>query len=247
MRFFHHGAASRLAVRGWFPAVGLAGLLGIGACAPDPLASAPAAAASPLEEVYDRAQRQRIPADATVVGSGFFIAPGTILTSAHVLAGCGAVLVESRELGRRPAERGPLLARNDAAFLTISAVSPDVLAVADEPAAGPLWVVGFPARESGSALPLRFAVAHYEFTGNGLLMLNAEVPAGVSGGPVVDSAGRVVGLLTGRMGSASRRAVVASPVVAFRSSIERLQGTIGAAIGYGNSAAERATVKVLCK
>lgn len=232
--------------RGGSRLLALCGAVLLASCSPDE-ASAIKPEASPLEKVYDEARREGIPSDATVVGSGFFIAPRMVLTSAHVLAGCSMILVENRLLGPVAVQRRAVLAQNDAAFLATDAASGEVLAVAEEPEQGALAILGFPAQAAGQGEPVRYPAANARFTGNGLLLLDAGPPAGVSGGPVVDSRGRAVALVTGRMSGAGHR-VVASPLAAFPEALARYREGVSGARGASDPAgAKAATVKVYCK
>nr|WP_245404625.1 serine protease [Ancylobacter gelatini] len=209
------------------------------------LLSCPASAASPLERVYEDARRHPIPAAATVVGSGFFIGPTTVLTSAHVLAGCASFGVENKHMGWLPAQRGRIIADRDAALLTVSVPSDAVLSIASDATAGDFSILGFPATARGDTEPVRVRAERVEMTDDLVLLLTGNVPAGFSGGPVIDGKGRAAAILTGRMNSA-RQELAASPISVFRGGLDIREDQPPSAPAQ-MVAPSLATVKVRCK
>ncbi len=136
-------------------------------------------------------------------GSGFFLGGGRLVTAAHLVAGCVAVRVVPEGGGELPAEVEASDLELDLAVLRVRGAAAVVAELAPGlPAPGTRLVArGYPEAASSGALtglaltavelpiarpperlPLRGAVAH----------------AGMSGAPVVDARGLVVGMLLGR-------------------------------------------------
>jgi S1-C subfamily serine protease len=144
------------------------------------------------------------PAAVTRAGSGFFLGdPGRVATAAHLVAGCSAVEVVPEGGAALQAEIRSVDAALDVAELQVSGAAPTLAAlILDLPALGaaltalgyaeaasdgtlhrlPLTAIALPIPRPPERLPLRGAVAH----------------PGMSGAPVVDARGRVVGMLLGR-------------------------------------------------
>lgn len=207
--------------------------------------SCPACAAATLEEVYENARRHPIPAAATAVGTGFFVAPTTVLTSAHVLAGCESFGVENQHLGWLPAQLERVIADRDAALLSVSAPSGDILPLAAEAARGALTILGFPATAGGATDPVRARAEPVGMRDGPVLLLAGDVPAGFSGGPVLDGKGRVIAILTGRM-NGTRRQLVASPVIALHDVLNLPQNSRLSEKAEAKDPS-RGTVKIRCK
>jgi S1-C subfamily serine protease len=171
-------------------------LLILGACTRLP---AEDARATPAEAVAARGFAQ-IALHGVPLGSALAVAPGLLLTNAHVLPeGAAQVTARPGDGGAPVAAR--LLARSPGLDLAVLAV-PIGLFTAATPAAAPprigetVWAVGAP--RAGPAL----AIGQVERLGVDLPPhgpgFTARMPAlmGYSGGPVVDDQGRVHGLVT---------------------------------------------------
>jgi S1-C subfamily serine protease len=138
-------------------------------------------------------------------GSGFFISErGDILTSAHVVEGCSRLAVRGPS-GRVYAAR---IASTDGAYdLAILKVDGEVPATAVLGAEAPLpsapiAVVGFPETQAslgGATSGVGQILPPENYTQNrGLIVFNANLARGNSGGPIVDTKGQVVGIVFAR-------------------------------------------------
>ena len=141
-------------------------------------------------------------------GSGFVAASGLIVTNAHVIAGVGRPVVESRA-GRSPATPVLFDPDLDVAVLRVDRLSSRPLPVlADEVGRGTRGAaVGYPGGGSLRAEPA-VVLAQYDALGRDIYSrsltrrpvyeLQSRVRAGNSGGPVVDRNGSVVGVVFSR-------------------------------------------------
>ena len=134
------------------------------------------------------------------VGSGFFVGPDLVVTNAHVLCPVG----ESIQVGLSDDRKyvGQVLQRDDSLDLGLVRVpgataQPMPLGDVGDVAVGDRVVI------VGSPVGLDFTVqegsiSSLQRSGNGVayLQLDAKVSPGNSGGPVVDSQGRVVGIVS---------------------------------------------------
>jgi len=134
------------------------------------------------------------------VGSGFFVAPDRVLTNAHVLCEGNEPLAVHLSDGR--SGRGKPLRRDDRldlALLEVSGVEGQPLALGD---AGRLRV-GDVGVMIGSPVGLDFTVHEGRVSnldrivmGVAFMQVDARVNPGNSGGPLLDSRGRVVGVVS---------------------------------------------------
>lgn len=173
------------------------------------------------------------------VGAGFAVAPGLLLTAAHVVEGAAHLDVQLRD-GRLV--RGEVVERAagglDLALVRVP-VAPPVLALA--PAAGlrPGHVVATVGHPDGNRFTLATGLVAQE-AGDGsdpsLVRLQLPLRQGASGGPVVDRAGRVVGVV----------ALGAAGTVAFAVRIEAaraaLRGLAGVAVAASPGPAAAAPI-----
>ncbi|QIB33720.1 S1 family peptidase [Ancylobacter pratisalsi] len=196
-----------------------------------------------LRESYRQAAREGLPENAVVSASGTFIGPRAVLTSAHVVSGCAAFSVENPQLGYATAQLGSVDADRDVAVLVTSFPSAHVAALSQIVSGPELDVRGYAASLPGNA-PARSYRAHRRSVAEGAILrltLGQRLPAGLSGGPVIDAAGAVVGVLSGRLNEDERQAF-ASPVHGFARTITAYAGEAPGARGDVGAA----VVKVQC-
>jgi S1-C subfamily serine protease len=137
-----------------------------------------------------------------VEGSGWVAAPGLVATNAHVVAGEDDTTVTTEDgasLDAVPVLYDP---DNDLALLSIDAAIP-ALTLAAEPRSGtPGAVLGYPENGPYAVAPARIGdtstVISEDSYGSGpirrsIAFLRGRVRSGNSGGPLVDSRGRVMG------------------------------------------------------
>jgi S1-C subfamily serine protease len=141
-----------------------------------------------------------------VEGSGWAVAPGLIVTNAHVVAGGEDITVTTQqgvELNATPVYYEP---RDDLALLRVGADLP-VLPISSRRSEGAdAAVLGYPENGPYSLSPARIgetrATISEDSYGNGpvdrtITALGGRVRSGNSGGPLVDAEGRVVGVVFG--------------------------------------------------
>ncbi|MGB7818005.1 MAG: MarP family serine protease [Ornithinibacter sp.] len=140
------------------------------------------------------------------VGTGWVVARGRVATNAHVVAGADTVAVRVRDEG--PALEGRVVAfdaERDVAVLAVPGLDAPALDRGSALAAGePAVVAGFPLDDGlwvGGArvravLDARGADIYGQpGVSRQVYSLRAQVRRGVSGGPVLDSRGRMVGMV----------------------------------------------------
>jgi Trypsin-like peptidase domain/Colicin V production protein len=135
-------------------------------------------------------------------GSGWAVRPDLVVTNAHVVAGEGDTTVTTRSGASLPATPVYYDTHNDLALLRVSARLPS-LPVVDEPGRGTAGaVLGYPENGPYTATPARLGdtreVISDDSYGDGptrrtISSLRGLVRSGNSGGPIVDSRGRVLG------------------------------------------------------
>lgn len=170
-----------------------------------------------------------------LVGSAFVAGERLVLTAAHVVA--GARTVDLRFPGREPvpADVVVLDAGDDTAVLRVDTDLPPALALATTPvvAGEPVVVVGYPLAEHEVRTTISRVTALDEsvvLEGHLLrdvLALDAQVPIGTSGGPVVDAAGQVHGMVSAQVPGRGGRD--SSQVVTLGIPAERLAQRLAAA------------------
>ena len=140
------------------------------------------------------------------VGSGWVVSSGRVVTNAHVVAGADTVRVSVRGTGReRDARVVAFDPQRDVAVLAVSALGApglhrgaelgtgDVAALAGFPGDNGLWVGG--ARVRGVLRAQGADIYGQSGVVREVYSLRAQVRRGASGGPVIDPAGRVVGMV----------------------------------------------------
>ncbi|MBO0902372.1 serine protease [Jiella sonneratiae] len=136
-----------------------------------------------------------------MAGSGFVVADGWLLTNAHVVRGCRKVEVGANV----PASEIRIDADNDLALVHVNSSIGTPLAIsATKPRLGEdILALGFPLRSilADSLNVTRGNVSSLLGLMNDprYLQISAPVQPGNSGGPLVDLAGRVVGVVTAKL------------------------------------------------
>jgi serine protease Do len=132
-------------------------------------------------------------------GSGFFVEPDLLVTNAHVLCGEGDTIQVTLSDGRKLV--GVTARRDDTLDLGLVRVTgaharPMPLGdVADLAAGDRIVIVGSPVGLDFTVQEGSIANLQRSAKGVAYVQLDAKVSPGNSGGPVVDSAGRVVGIV----------------------------------------------------
>lgn len=139
-----------------------------------------------------------------VEGSGWVAAPGLVVTNAHVVAGEDDTTIATQDGASIDATPVLYEPGNDLAVLSVEADLP-ALPIAEDPRSGTGGaVLGYPENGPFAASPARLGETQTAISqdsyGNGpiqrqIVFLRGRVRSGNSGGPLVDSAGRVLGTL----------------------------------------------------
>jgi hypothetical protein len=136
-----------------------------------------------------------------VEGSGWFAAPGIVVTNAHVVAGESDTTVTTSDgatLDATPVHYDP---ENDLALLSVDAELPPLQLVPQTPRGAAGAVLGYPENGPFALAPARIgdtsSVISEDSYGAGpirrtITSLRGSVRSGNSGGPLVDSRGRVM-------------------------------------------------------
>ncbi len=172
-----------------------------------------------------------------LIGSAFVAGDHLLLTAAHVVT--GARTVELRFPGRAPVAADLVVvdADDDTAVLRVLGDLPPALAL--EPAAiavgDPVVVIGYPLAEQAVRTTLARVSALDEAATLGghplrdVLAIDAQVLTGTSGGPVVDSAGQVRGMVSAQIPGRGGRD--SSPLVTLGIPSSRLAQRLAASAG----------------
>lgn len=140
-------------------------------------------------------------------GSGFVIAPGRVMTNAHVVAGTAKVAVETAD-GELPAKVVLFDPEVDIAILSVPGLDAPVLRFADGPARSgqDAIVLGYPGGGPFTASPARVRetitldgpdIYHSATVKREVYTVRGLVRQGNSGGPLIDDQGRVLGVVFG--------------------------------------------------
>lgn len=146
-----------------------------------------------------------------VEGSGWIVAPGLVVTNAHVVAGVSRPAVDRRGDRSFQARVVSFDAHHDVAILRVRGLRGRPLRPAEPERGEPAALLGFPENGPFRATPVRMgrsakvgsrdAYGRLEL-GRTVVALRGNVHAGNSGGPVVNRAGRVIATIFGaRQGS----------------------------------------------
>ena len=146
-------------------------------------------------------------------GSGFVISGDRVLTNAHVVSGVTQPVVlapNGQALSGRVTYFDP---KRDLAVIAVSGLTASPLTVAASPAVGATGVIagypfGGPFSEGGARVVQSGAVTVPDVTGGGrtsrqIAAIAADVEQGNSGGPLLSTSGRVIGIVFAKSTSQS--------------------------------------------
>lgn len=139
-----------------------------------------------------------------IEGSGWAVAPGLIVTNAHVVAGADDTTVTTQdgaELDATPVYYGT---HDDLALLRVGADIPALQISSERPVGADAAVLGYPENGPYALSPARVGetrdTVSEDSYGRGpvdrtIISLGGSVRSGNSGGPLVDAAGRAIGVV----------------------------------------------------
>jgi hypothetical protein len=138
-------------------------------------------------------------------GTGFFVShAGFLVTSAHVVAGCGGVAVWGGGIERRDSYIVAMDLRRDIALLSTGGEAADIAATSGRSSpdiGGTTFGLGFGifAKQPRTPVFSRGILVGDDVspTGDPVLVIRAHVPEGASGAPVLDADGSLVGMIIG--------------------------------------------------
>lgn len=169
-----------------------------------------------LQDNYDKALKEIWPASAPPIGSGFHVAPGKVVTAAHVIAGCHVLWVRSSATSSTSAQTIAIDTRSDIALLDVPGLyALPTIAIGETEVGDEVRAFGFPKRRGAVVRERASTAATVEGsatsdTGGALMTLRGSASEGMSGGPVVDARGLVVGMTLARRDDTQLIAVTAS-------------------------------------
>ena len=142
-----------------------------------------------------------------LVGSAFVAGDHLVLTAAHVVAGARSIELSFPGAPPLTARVVAIDAGDDTALLRVDGQLPPALALATSPLSrgDPVGVLGFPLAEQVvhtsvarvSAFDERVVLEGHQL--GDLLVVDAQAPAGSSGGPVIDAAGGVQAMVSAQI------------------------------------------------
>jgi S1-C subfamily serine protease len=167
-----------------------------------------------------------------VEGSGWVAAPGIVVTNAHVVAGESDTAIQVGGVGPgRPAEVIGFDPHDDVAILRVAGLSAPVLRFAPNPQARVgAAILGYPLDGSFNAEPARLGQTSTVSTENAygvghvvrtITALRGQVRPGNSGGPLVDSNGRVLATVFAALTATARPGGFAVPNSVVRSQLSK--------------------------
>jgi S1-C subfamily serine protease len=178
-----------------------------------------------------------------IEGSGWVAEGGLVVTNAHVVAGEKDTGVQVGGDGsRHPARTVVFDARNDIAVLQVGGLGADALPLADDPPAGRLGaILGFPKNGPYDVRSARLGatrtVVSQDAYGTGdvarsIVAFRGLVRSGNSGGPVVDTRGRVIATVFATARGGKRRTGYGVPNAVVAKLLARARAA-GGAVGTG--------------
>jgi S1-C subfamily serine protease len=175
-----------------------------------------------------------------VEGSGWVAKPGVVVTNAHVVAGESDTTVQLQGTGDHyPAQAIWFDSKNDVAILRVGGLAGQVPALAMDVNAKPgtsAAIIGYPENGPLDVQPARLgqtsAVRTQDAYGRGpverrITSLRGRVRSGNSGGPVVDSRGRVLATIFAASVGRRQRTGFGVPDSVVQSALEQARGTVG--------------------
>ena len=181
-----------------------------------------------------------------VEGSGWVVAPGLVITNAHVVAGELDTQIQIDGVGPGHPARVLLFdTRNDIAVLQVPGLSLRPLTLAPDPKPGTATaILGYPLDGAFDAEPGRlgqtetadtqdaYGVGHVQRM---ITALRGRVRPGNSGGPMVDGRGQVVATVFAALTGTPRAGGFAVPDALVRKDLRRVRGST-TAVGTGRCA-----------
>jgi hypothetical protein len=169
-----------------------------------------------------------------VEGSGWVIAPGLVVTNAHVVAGESDTQVQVDGVGPGHAARALVFdPRNDIAILRVPDLTLRALPLDATPASGiATAILGYPLDGAFDARPGRLGQTETVDTQNAygqghvqrtITALRGEVRPGNSGGPMVDGRGQVVATVFAALTGTARAGGFAIPNALVRDALHRAE------------------------
>jgi len=147
--------------------------------------------------------------DEVMQGTGFYLAGVGLITCAHVLRATSFLNEDSSAVNRVPFKVIVKDEDSDIAIIAVDVTPKGELAPnTSKPRVGQrVTVVGFPKHDSnasGTRLPVR-VIAHRQRFGRMRYVVDKQIVAGTSGGPILDWRGKVIGIAD--CGVSSRREI----------------------------------------
>lgn len=134
-------------------------------------------------------------------GSGFFVAPGVLVTNRHVVEGATSIRVRMADRTLVPGELVAASGTNDVAVVSIKQTDHPVLKLGNSRnvhRGDDLTAIGFPVTEDFSATSTYGRVSSTDrvVRNNRCFQVDLSINHGNSGGPLLDRQGHVIGIIT---------------------------------------------------
>lgn len=179
-----------------------------------------------------------------VEGSGWVVAPGLVITNAHVVAGESDTEIQIDGVGDGHAAHALVFdPHNDIAVLSVPGLALRPLAMASAPQSGTAAaILGYPLDGAFDAEPGRLGETETAFTqdayGRGrvqraIAALRGKVRPGNSGGPMVDARGEVLATVFAALTGTPSAGGFAVPNTLVRDDLRRAAARRGAAVSTG--------------